>query len=89
MSIDTPVPTDSAGRLRWRPYHALALLPAAGMLGGLSFANRVYPLVFGLPFLIVWLVGWVTATSAIMACLLVLDGRTGSATSRRTPRDRT
>ncbi len=50
------------------------------MLGGLSFANRVYPLVLGLPFLIAWLVGWVLATAAIMAIILKLDRVNGLAT---------
>lgn len=43
------------------------------MLGGIPFANRVYPLVLGLPFLFAWLVGWVLATSLVMACILRLD----------------
>lgn len=58
---------------RWRGYHALALLPALGMLGGLPFANRVYPLILGLPFLMAWLVFWVVATAGIMAWVLHLD----------------
>lgn len=49
------------------------------MLGGLPFANRVYPLVLGLPFLFAWLVGWVIATSAVMACILRLDRAHGLA----------
>ena len=64
---------------RWRRYHLLALLPALGMLGGLPFANRVYPLVFGLPFLMAWLVGWVIATAGIMALVLHLDRAHGLA----------
>ena len=59
---------------RWRSYHALALLPTVGMLGGVLFANRVYPLVFGLPLLFAWLAGWVVATSLIMGAILYLDG---------------
>jgi hypothetical protein len=58
-----------------RPYHLLALLPALGLLGGLGFANRVRPLVLGLPFLLFWIVAWVVATSALMALLLALDTR--------------
>lgn len=76
MPADTPVREPS----RWRRYHLLALLPVLGMLGGLPFANRVYPLVFGLPFLMAWLVGWVVATSAIMAWILRLDRLNGIAT---------
>lgn len=44
------------------------------MLGGVPFVNRVRPLVLGLPLLFAWLVGWVIATSAIMGCILLLDG---------------
>jgi hypothetical protein len=79
MTADSAAPTASTERQPWRPYHALALLPALGMLGGLPFANRVYPLVLGLPFLFAWLAGWVIATSAIMGCILALD----SAAARR------
>jgi Protein of unknown function (DUF3311) len=63
----------------WHAYHALALLPALGMLGGLPWANRVYPLVLGLPFLMAWLVGWVIATAELMACILRLDRSRGLA----------
>ena len=76
MAADTPEREPS----RWRRYHLLALLPVLGMLGGLPFANRVYPLVLGLPFLMAWLVGWVVATSAIMAFILRLDRLNGIAT---------
>lgn len=76
MPTDTPVREQS----RWRRYHLLALLPVLGMLGGLPFANRVYPLVLGLPFLMAWLVGWVVATAGIMALILRLDRMNGIAT---------
>lgn len=69
---------------QWRPYHWLALLPTVGMLGGLPFANRVHPMVLGLPFLFAWLVGWVVATSGIMALILRLDEARESAESRTT-----
>lgn len=58
-----------------RPYHWLALLPTIGLLGGVPFANRVQPYVLGLPFFLFWIVGWVVATSAIMALILTLDQR--------------
>lgn len=56
------------GRYRWP-----VLLPAAGMLGGIPFVNRVHPLVFGLPLLFAWIVGWVLVTSAVMGCILLFD----------------
>ena len=83
MPADAPAPRPH----QWRRYHALALLPALGMLGGLPFANRVYPLVFGLPFLMAWLVGWVLATAAIMAWVLRLDRKHGIATDDVTRSD--
>lgn len=58
-----------------RGYRWLALLPAAGMLGGLPFANRVEPYVAGLPFLLFWIVAWVLGTSAIMGLIYLLDRR--------------
>lgn len=58
-----------------RPYRWLAVLPAVGMLGGVPFANRVRPYVFGLPFLLAWIVIWVVMTSLIMGLIFVLDRR--------------
>lgn len=60
-------------RGRWHRYHLLGFLPTIGMLGGIVFANRVRPLVFGLPFLFAWIAAWVLATSLIMWCILKLD----------------
>lgn len=78
MPADTPPPA-APREQEWRAYHALALLPTIGMLGGLPFANRVFPLVLGLPFLMAWLVGWVLATAVIMALILRLDRQRGLA----------
>ena len=75
MPADVP-PTAGS---RWRRYHLLALLPAVGMLGGLPFANRVHPLILGLPFLMAYLVAWVVATAALMALVLRLDTANGLA----------
>jgi hypothetical protein len=60
-------------RVGLRRYHLLGFLPAIGMLGGLVFANRVRPMVLGLPFLFFWIATWVVATSLIMWVLLRLD----------------
>jgi len=51
----------------------LSLVPFAGLLIGVAFANRVEPRVFGLPFLLAWVVAWVFITVAIMACVYKLD----------------
>ena len=69
--VDDDAPT--AARLR--PYHLLALLPTLGLLGGVTFANRVEPYVLGLPFLLFWVVMWVVLTSGIMALITSLDSR--------------
>lgn len=61
--------------MRW--YRWLAVLPTLGMLGGIPFANRVRPYVFGLPFLLAWIVGWVIMTSIIMAAIYVMDSSRG------------
>jgi hypothetical protein len=60
---------------RLRAYHLLAAVPAIGMLGGVPFANRVPGLVLGMPFLLLWILGWVIATSGCMALLYGLDRR--------------
>ena len=58
-----------------RTHRWLALLPTALLLFGLPFANRVEPYVFGLPFLLAWIVGCVLLTAAIMALVGWLDRR--------------
>jgi hypothetical protein len=66
-----------------RAYHALALVPPLALLAGLRFANRVEPYVFGLPFLLFWIVAWVVATSATMWLIWVLDRRRAIMSSKR------
>jgi hypothetical protein len=56
------------GRVR-----ALALLPFLALLIGPFFVNRVTPYVFGMPFLLAWLVAWILLTAAIMAVIFRLD----------------
>lgn len=60
-------------RSGFRLHHLLGVLPTLGMLGGVVFANRVRPLVLGLPFLFFWITAWVVATSFIMWVILRLD----------------
>ncbi len=45
------------------------------MLGGVPFANRVHTLVWGLPFLLLWIVAWVLLTAGCMMLLYALDHR--------------
>ncbi|MEO7040954.1 MAG: DUF3311 domain-containing protein [Gemmatimonadaceae bacterium] len=67
-------------RYRW-----LAVVPAIGLLGGIPFANRVQPYVAGLPFLLAWIVGWVIATSIIMALIYRLDSARAAAAEATVP----
>lgn len=60
-------------RSGFRRHHLLGFLPTLGMMGGVLFANRVRPLVLGLPFLFFWIAAWVVATSFIMWWILRLD----------------
>lgn len=60
-------------RSGFRRYHLLGFLPTIGMLSGVLFANRVHPLVLGLPLLFFWIAAWVLATSLIMWVILTLD----------------
>ncbi|HEY6193964.1 MAG TPA: DUF3311 domain-containing protein [Candidatus Eisenbacteria bacterium] len=62
--------------MRRAPLHRwLAVIPALLILVGVPFVNRVHRLVLGLPFLLLWIVGCVVLTSAIMAIVGTLDAR--------------
>ena len=52
-----------------RPAHALvpAAIPVVALVGGLPFANRLEPMLFGMPFLLTWILGWVAATPVFLA----------------------
>jgi hypothetical protein len=54
--------------MRW-----LAVLPFLGILIGTPFLNSSAPSILGLPVILVWLVAWVLATSAIMAIVYHFD----------------
>jgi hypothetical protein len=54
--------------LRW-----LGVLPFLGILGGIVFTNRVTPYLFGLPFILGWLVICVVGTSVIMGVIYLTD----------------
>ena len=51
----------------------LAVLPFLGILVGTAYVNQVEPLVFGLPLVLAWLVGWVVVGAAIVAVIYMLD----------------
>jgi len=71
---------------RNRPHRWLALLPALALLGGVPFANRVHALVHGWPFLLVWILACVIATSGVMAVVAALDRRADAAEGRAAAR---
>ena len=62
----------------------LAVLPFLGILVGTAFVNTVEPLVFGMPFVLAWIVGWVILGSFIMAIVYATDpANAASADSRQ------
>ena len=40
---------------------------------GIAFVNQLEPLVFGLPFVLAWIVGWVVAGAGLTAIIYTLD----------------
>jgi hypothetical protein len=40
----------------------LAAIPPLALTLGIPFANRLEPMIFGLPFLLAWIVAWILAT---------------------------
>ncbi len=67
--------SDARPRVLRRPHHLLALIPVLAILGAPWIANRVEPRIFGLPFLLAWIVGAVIATSVVMGIIRQLDRR--------------
>ena len=54
---------------------AVAVAPVLVLVAGLPFVNHIDPVVFGLPFLLVWIVGWVMATPIFLgAAYLIVRG---------------
>ncbi len=51
----------------------VALVPVLALTVGIPFANRLEPRVFGLPFLLAWIVAWIVLTPAFMALVHRLD----------------
>ena len=52
--------------LRRRPHLLWLLVPYVLFVGALPFVNRVHPVVFGLPFLFVWLMGATLVTPLLV-----------------------
>jgi Protein of unknown function (DUF3311) len=53
-----------------------ASIPAVALVAGLPFANRLEPVVLGLPFLLFWILGWVLLTPVFLGVAYVLAGGT-------------
>ena len=60
----------------------LAALPFIGIYSGGSLAAHS-PLLFGVPFLLVWNLFWMAATAAILAIIYCLDTRDEARASER------
>jgi len=60
---------------------ALALVPAAipvvALVGGLPFANRLEPVLFGMPFLLTWILAWLALTPVFLWIAYVVHRRAG------------
>jgi hypothetical protein len=50
--------------------YALAVLPTLALTAGIPFANRVEPRIFGLPFLLAYIMLWIVATPLFMFAAL-------------------
>jgi hypothetical protein len=53
----------------------LGLIPFVAMCFSVSAWDRVYPMVFGLPFNLFWLISWIVLTSVCMWIAYRLDSR--------------
>lgn len=54
---------------------AVALVPPLALTIAIPFANRVEPRVFGMPFLLAWIIVWILLTPACYATVYHLEGR--------------
>jgi len=59
----------------------LAVVPFIGMFAGPVFHNSVTPFIFGMPFILAWIVLWVLISSAVMALIYRLDPAAGETES--------
>ena len=54
---------------------SLALIPPLALTLGIPFVNRLEPRIFGLPFLLAWIVAWILLTPVFMAVVYRVDRR--------------
>ena len=57
----------------FRRHHWIALVPAIALVFSPYFANSIEPRIFGMPFLLGWIVFWVLMTSVVMGIILRID----------------
>ncbi len=53
----------------------LALIPAIMLSVAVPFVNRLEPRIFGLPFILAWIIAWVLLTPAFLYSIYRLEGR--------------
>ncbi len=59
--------------MRFRLALIPAVVPILALIFGLPFANRLHPVIFGLPFLLFWILGWVLVTPLFLGAAYLLD----------------
>jgi hypothetical protein len=59
-----------------RPSSALvpAAIPILALIGALPFANRLEPVVLGLPFVLFWILAWVLVTPVFLGVAYLMAG---------------
>jgi hypothetical protein len=60
----------------------LGLIPFVAMCFSVSLWDRVYPMVFGIPFNLFWLISWIVLTSVCMWGAYRLEARSRDASAR-------
>jgi len=60
----------------------LGLIPFLAMCFSVSAWDRVYPMVFGVPFNIFWLLSWIVLTSICIGAMYRLEASRASKASR-------
>lgn len=53
----------------------LAAIPCLMLSVAVPFVNQIEPRVFGLPFILAWILGWVIVTPAFLYAIYRLEGR--------------
>jgi Protein of unknown function (DUF3311) len=61
------------GRIRWSVL--LGTVPFLALVVSLPLVNRLYPLVFGLPFILFWILIWILLTPVLLFAADRLEAR--------------